>query len=113
MKLSLSENIQVGLEIGYRKLFTDYLDDVSGTYVDENTLLTNRGSTAVELAYRGNELKNGGPYPPAGTIRGSASHKDWYYFTLLTLSFRLFPNYTEGRSGFGRLFQYNCPKPVN
>ena len=110
VKLSLSENIQVGLEIGYRKLFTDYLDDVSSTYVDEATLLANRGSTAVELAYRSNELKNGGQYPPAGTMRGSSSHKDSYYFTTMTLSFRLFPNYNEGE---GRNSKLNCPKPVN
>ena len=29
VKLSLSENINVGFEVGLRKLFTDYLDDVS------------------------------------------------------------------------------------
>ncbi len=110
VKLSLSENVQVGLEIGYRKLFTDYLDDVSTTYVDQATLLANRGSTAVELAYRGNELKNGGTYPPAGTIRGNSGHKDSYYFTTLTLSFRLFPNYSEAE---GKNSKLACPKPVN
>jgi opacity protein-like surface antigen len=110
VKLSLSENIQVGLEVGYRKLFTDYLDDVSTTYVDQSTLLANRGSTAVELAYRGDELKNGGNYPPGGTIRGRSGHYDTYYFTMLTLSFRLFPNYNKGE---GRNSKLGCPKPVN
>src|SRR5450755_3916769 len=87
VKFSLSDNVNVGLELGYRKLFTDYLDDVSSTYVDQATLLTNRGSEAVELAYRGNELKNGNPYPAAGSRRGGAKYKDWYYFTGLTASF--------------------------
>ena len=63
VKFALSDNVNVGLEVGYRKLFTDYLDDVSSTFVDQSTLLANRGGEAVQLAYRGDELKNGVPYP--------------------------------------------------
>lgn len=108
VKLSLSDNITVGVEIGIRKLFTDYLDDVSTKYVDESLLLANRGPEAVELAYRGNELKNGMlQYPPAGQKRGSPKGKDMYYFTLATLSFRL------GAVNFSRTHsQWACPKNV-
>jgi opacity protein-like surface antigen len=108
VKLSLSDNINVGLEVGYRKLFTDYIDDVSGTYVDQVSLLANRGPEAVELAYRSNELKNGNPaYPAAGTIRGSTKN-DWYYFTGLTASFRLF----SGSGAGGKHPKYGCPANV-
>ncbi len=110
-KLSLSENINVGIELGFRKLFTDYLDDVSTTYVDRNLLLANRGPKAVELAYRGDELKNGSPYPPAGNIRG-AKAKDWYYFTGLTISFRLGNSFGGGGGSGGRHSQYGCPVNV-
>ncbi|MGN6531418.1 MAG: DUF6089 family protein [Ginsengibacter sp.] len=105
VKLSLTDNVNIGLEMGLRKTFTDYLDDVSSTYVDKNLLLTNRGSKAVELAYRGGELKNGDPqYPPAGTKRGASAQKDWYYFTGITLSFSL------GEGGFGNKHsEYGCP----
>lgn len=108
VKLNLSEDINVGLEVGFRKLFTDYLDDVSTTYVDESLLLANRGATAVELAYRGNELKNGNQnYPAAGAKRGSPKGKDMYYFTGLTMSFRLGTgNYSERHS------EWACPKNV-
>lgn len=108
VKLSLSDNISVGVEIGIRKLFTDYLDDVSTKYVDESLLLANRGPEAVELAYRGNELKNGIlQYPPAGQKRGSPKAKDMYYFTLATLSFRL------GAVNFARTHsQWACPGNV-
>ena len=108
IRLSLSENIRVGLEVGMRKLFTDYLDDVSTNYVDQNLLLANRGAKAVELAYRGNELKNGAPYPAGGEQRGSSKYKDWYYFTGLTTSIRLGSgnNSRGGRSGIG------CPAKV-
>ncbi len=112
VKFSLSDNVNVGLEMGYRKLFTDYLDDVSSTYVDESTLLTNRGSTAVELAYRGDELKNGSTYPVGGTKRGSNAHKDWYYFTGLTVSFRLLSGNGLGSGIGGRHSKYGCPANV-
>jgi opacity protein-like surface antigen len=109
VKLSLSDNINVGIEVGYRKLFTDYLDDVSGTYVDQASLLANRGPEAVELAYRANELKNGNTaYPPAGTVRGSTKN-DWYYFTGFTASFRLFSR--SGMAG-GKHSKYGCPANV-
>ena len=111
VKFALSDNVNVGLEVGYRKLFTDYLDDVSSTFVDQATLLANRGGKAVQLAYRGDELKNGAPYPAGGAIRGSASHKDWYYFTGLTASFRLFSGNGLG-SGLGKHSKYGCPVNV-
>lgn len=108
VKLNLSENINAGLEVGLRKLFTDYLDDVSTTYVDESLLLANRGAKAVELAYRGNELKNGvQTYPVAGAKRGSPKAKDMYYFTGLTLSFRL-----GSGNHLGRHSEWACPKNV-
>ncbi|MEP6950567.1 MAG: DUF6089 family protein [Ginsengibacter sp.] len=112
VKLSLSENINVGIELGLRKLFTDYLDDVSSTYVDEGLLLTNRGPKATELAYRGGELKNGNSYPPAGSARGGAKHKDWYYLTGLTLSFRIGSGEHAGSRGL-RHPKYGCPANVN
>lgn len=111
LKLSLTDNINVGLELGFRKLFTDYLDDVSTAYVDRDELIANRGLKAAELAYRGDEIKNGRPYPPAGTLRGG-NKKDWYYFTALTLSFRL-PSSGEGtEGGRGRRASWACPVNV-
>lgn len=92
IKYALNENMHLGLEMGLRKLFTDYLDDVSTTYVDQNVLLTNRGAKAVELAYRGDELPNGKPYPAAGTQRASPKYKDWFYFGGITASFKLSNN---------------------
>lgn len=112
VKMPLSENINVGFEIGYRKLFNDYLDDVSKDFVDHDLLLANRGSKAVELSYRGDELKNGSQqYPAAGVQRGNPTYKDWYYFTGLTLSFRLGSNLfgNGGRSGKN---EWDCPPKV-
>jgi len=107
LKMALSDNVRVGLEFGLRKLFTDYLDDVSANYVDQNLLLANRGQTAVDLAYRGDELKNGPGYPADGEIRGGPKYKDWYYITSLNFSFRL----GNGNGGGGRS-KTGCPTKV-
>jgi hypothetical protein len=85
---SLNEDMRVGLEFGFRKLFNDYLDDVSGSYVDEAALLSARGQTAVDLAWRGDE-KTGTPYPPGGTNRGNFKSNDGYYYIALTYTMRL------------------------
>ncbi len=86
---ALSNNTRVGVLIGMRKTFTDYIDDVSTTYVDKNILFQNRGQKAVDLAYKGNLLPNGAPYPSDGTKRGNPKNKDWYYLAGVSLRFRL------------------------
>lgn len=86
---ALNEDMRLGLEFGYRKTFTDYLDDVSGTYVDQASLLSARGQTAVDLAWRGDEVKPV-PYPAAGTPRGNSNQKDGYYYVAVTYTVRYF-----------------------
>ena len=86
---SLNEDMRIGIEFGYRKIFTDYLDDVSNKYVDQASLLNARGAKAVELAYRGNEVQ-AGPYPAAGIGRGNPNNKDGYYYIALTYTVRYF-----------------------
>ena len=108
VKLALGDNVRIGVEVGMRKTNTDYLDDVSKTYVDKNLLAANNGEQAVSLAYRGDELKNGTGYPADGAQRGGSKYKDWYYFTGLTFSIRL-PG--KGEMGGGRK-KYGCPVNV-
>lgn len=100
---ALTEDIRIGLEFGYRKSFTDYLDDVSNQYVDYNTLLSAKGQTAVDLAYRGDELPGGAPYPPGGTQRANPKKKDAYYFTTFTITVRPFVDQYKRTSGIASL----------
>src|SRR5450432_3106083 len=65
IKFRVSENVVLAYEVGFRKTFTDYLDDVSSFYVDKTVLQTAKGGEAVEMAYRAGQLKGGNiTYPP-------------------------------------------------
>jgi len=106
IKLRITDNVVLAYEISFRKLFTDYLDDVSNRYVDQTILLNARGSKAVEMAYRGGELKGGNPvYPSDGTVRGGPKYKDVYYFTGIKLSIALI---SKKNSYYGR-GRIDCP----
>jgi hypothetical protein len=105
VKYAISDRVQIGLEVGLRKTFTDYLDDVSSGYADPADLLAGKGQQSVDLSYRGDEI--GIPtYPTKGFTRGNPKAKDYYYFSGLHLTFALGGG--EGRSG-GR-GGYGCPK---
>jgi len=112
IKYNISDNVRIALEVGIRKLFTDYVDDVSGNYADPNDLLTNVGQQSVDLSYREDELVNGSPgYPPKGETRGSPKFKDYYYLTGLHLTFTL-PGGNNERSynsKAGKNKRYGCP----
>jgi outer membrane protein W len=106
IKYMLSDEIQIGFDIGIRKLFTDYLDDVSTTYVDKDLLRARKGEQAVSVAFRGDELKTSPQfYPAAGTIRGNSKRNDYYYFGQLRVSFRLNWFYKIDQSQF-------CPRTL-
>src|SRR4029079_1866949 len=88
IKFRLSEKFMMAAEIGFRKLFTDYLDDVSGVYADPNDIFANRGQQAVDVSYRGDEVPGGNlNYPLKGEQRGSPKYKDLYYITGIHLTY--------------------------
>ncbi len=90
VKFALTENVRFGVEIGLRKLFTDYLDDVSTTYIkDQAILTTHNGALSTALSFRGDELRPSQAYPTTNLTRGNPGSKDWYYFSLLTLNVRM------------------------
>jgi uncharacterized protein DUF6089 len=113
IRFALNDNVRLSLEIGLRKLFMDYLDDVSTTYVDPSDLLAEKGPKAVEISYRGDEVPGGSPfYPTKGDQRGGANIPDWYYFSGLHISFRLPGNNESDKKSShrnGGSKGYGCP----
>lgn len=74
--IRMNETVDIGLELGARIMFTDYLDDVSTTYPDRDVLLAARGATAAELSSR--NIRQNRSYN--GIQRGNPDSNDQYYF---------------------------------
>lgn len=107
LKYAMNDKWSIGFEVGVRKLFTDYLDDVSTTYPNKSLLLNARGPIAVELADRSGEINPNTSYH-ANAQRGSPASKDYYYTGLLRLTYT-FINYDAVQSASYKK-SVGCPK---
>lgn len=108
VKFAVTDNLRVGIEVGFRKLFTDYLDDVSKFYIDPADLLAAKGQLAVDMSYRGNQVSGGNPnYPPKSEQRGNPESNDSYYFGGIHLTYKLGNGF--GGGGGGRKNKMGCP----
>lgn len=81
-KVDISYDWSINLELSARRLFTDYLDDVSKTYPDMDDLEEARGEVAVQLSDR----SYSGISQP-GRQRGNSQDRDMYFFIGLTLAY--------------------------
>ncbi|MCH2021735.1 MAG: DUF6089 family protein [Saprospiraceae bacterium] len=85
IKFSLTKHINLSLEFGLRKTFTDYLDDVSGDYVGLTELWAGNGLMAKNLSNRTYD-EHGNQIELKGTPRGYSA-KDWYAFFGISVSY--------------------------
>ncbi|MFN8115209.1 MAG: DUF6089 family protein [Bacteroidia bacterium] len=103
---------RIGYELNYRTTFTDYLDDVSGDYVDPSTLspegaaLSNRTDELTGLDP--NFAKNFGyDYERGvGQKRGDKTHKDGYMTMSLSYSYVLRGKSSFYRGRYGHFFNH-------
>lgn len=80
-RFKLNKKWTLGIEYNFRKTFTDYIDDVSGTYYDKNILLQKKGPIAVAAADPSLGLIPGATAPNgdgSGAQRGDKRDKDSY-----------------------------------
>jgi len=101
LKFIFKEKWTLGLELGGRKLFTDYLDDVTGAEVNYIDVLTGNGTLAAQLS---NPLiKN--PEEDEIIYNRGGDFQDWYFIGGVTLSFKFGDGGGGGRGGR----QLGCP----
>ncbi|MEM9820361.1 MAG: DUF6089 family protein [Bacteroidota bacterium] len=110
LKFAINDRLNLGVEIGLRKTFTDYLDDVSGTYVNYNELLAANGQLSADLSNRTGEFLGTDPLQlETGTRRrGNPDSKDWYFINGVTLSYSLFDDKNSWGGKHGKK-QLGCP----
>lgn len=89
-KWRLSRHLALESSFGFRRTYTDHLDDVSKTYADVAKQQSTKGTLAATLTDRSAELNNGTPQYQAGYKRGNSDFNDWYVIGGVTLSVRIF-----------------------
>lgn len=102
-KYFLSEKVNLSLELLHRTTNTDYIDDVSTTYIEPAAFYANMTLPQAQLAER-MANKSGtvaAPYT-AGMKRGTSTNNDAYFSLNVKLGFRL------GRGG-SNMSSTRCP----
>jgi hypothetical protein len=114
VKFAISRRVNIALEYGLRKTFTDYLDDVSTRYPDVELLSAEKSPLAAVLSVRmyedwasqqGLNIAMGANGQPlnepdykaylekikaaSGSQRGNSEDKDWYAIFGLTFTFKI------------------------
>jgi hypothetical protein len=87
IKVNIGRYVSIGAEWGVRFTCTDYLDDVSGTYYDNETLRLYGGDIIADLADRSPEI--GKDLHQHGSERGNFNTTDFYSFCGGTITFKI------------------------
>jgi len=95
-KYTLDRKWGVGLELGIRKTFTDYIDDVSTTYFDFASYPGQYDPVAPFLADRSDHSVP--PNTAPGAQRGDSRDNDTYMFAIFSVNYKL----TTGRGNLPR-----------
>lgn len=107
VKWYVKENMYLGFEVLHRKTFTDYIDDLSKDYIDQNLydkyLAPEQAVVAKQVQ---NRKVSGGVFAtgptPVGEQRGNAKRNDSFFSSIVRFGWRLFDNSTADHMG--------CPK---
>lgn len=87
-KWMLNNKFALEGQFGFRKTFTDYLDDVSTVYPDVSSRFNDGGLIGATLTDRSIEIY-GTPQYSKNYKRGSPEQKDWYMCATVSVSMRL------------------------
>jgi len=84
----LNHNYKLGLEVGYRWTFTDYIDDASGYFYDNQAIESEYGKVAAYFANPSVSLPDvpNSDWYTKDQPRGGFNSNDTYMFVQLTLS---------------------------
>ncbi len=104
IRYELNREWTLGLEVAHRITFTDYMDDVSTVYFDNDVISSNQGELAAffadpSLGYRidenGQQIPMNSTFP--GAQRGDPADNDSYMFAHLTAQYKINKRRYKGR----------------
>jgi len=105
LKYFLYGNVNLGFELLYRKTFTDYIDDVSTTYIDPSLFNKYLSPADANIAIQIHD-KSSGVYTRTdpGLQRGNPKNFDAYFSFLFKIGLRL-----NGNNNSREADQRKCP----
>ena len=103
IKYFLNDRVSIGFEVITRKTFTDYIDDVSTTYIDNNLFYKYMPLNVAVVANRMYDKSVSAANRNSGEKRGTSGHSDSYYAGGIKLNLAL------GAIG-SALSNMRCPK---
>lgn len=94
IRFGISKMWRIGLEVSHVRTFTDYMDDVSGSYYDPAVLGAEYGA---EAAYLSNPSHSNGSWFAPGHVRGDKKHKDSYFYANIVVYKNItYKDYSKG-----------------
>lgn len=85
--ISVAHRIKVGLEVGFRWTFTDYIDDASTVYYDNDVIRAEKGDEAATFADRTDGSNPSWSSP--GSPRGNPKNDDFYFSVMANVTYSL------------------------
>lgn len=87
-RINMNEWSALNIEYGVRKTFTDFLDDISGYYVDPTVLAATNGQVASEVSDNSKQQISDS-FGNGRATRGDPTTNDWYMQCCVGISFTL------------------------
>lgn len=99
IRYKLDRQYDIGFEIGWRKTFTDYIDDVSTTYADLGPTASEQAIALADRSNEGGQIDMMSPelqtkysgYGVPNSKRGTDNEQDWYIVSGFNFSYILTP----------------------
>ncbi len=113
VKYFISDRVNIGTEFLYRKSFTDYIDDVSTSYIDPKYFDKYLSAADAAVARKVHDKTVGTVLPgitryEPGTMRGNSKNDDSYFTLVFKFGIRLGPIY-ESTFARNAARQTRCP----
>ncbi len=114
---ALSEKIMIGAEVSFRRLFTDYLDDVSSFhYADTAILRREYGDISAKMSFRSDETDNPLSFNTDKLQKANPDRVDSYYSAMIKVTFSLGELFkgSGGNGSFSKSIrkQAGCPPKI-
>lgn len=89
IKYAINDKVNLSIEIAHRFTTTDYIDDVSTTYVGIDKFTSPNGTPSVAAVLQDRSFETGTPIGVEGRQRGFSKQKDQYAILEVGISFNI------------------------